>query len=338
LQPDPVTFVGVLNACASTAALNEGRRTHEQIVQSGYDSNVFVGNSLVDMYAKCGSMEEAWRVFKKMPSHDVVSWNVMILGHVKCGQGQKAMELFQEMQLEGVPPSPVTFVGFLNACASVLALEEGRCAHEQIVQSGCESDIFVQSSLIDMYAKCGSMEEAWSVFKKMPSCHAVGWTAMLNGYAIHGHGQEAIAHFEQMCEEGVELDNIALVCLLSACSHAGLVDEGLCYFNSMGSVYSISPTVEHYACMVDLLGRAGYLQEAEGFISMLPSQASPSLWRSLLGACRIHGDVDMGECIAKQLLKLDPRNATGYVLLSNVYAAGGKWDLSATVQQQRKWA
>ncbi len=338
VQPDPVTFVGVLNACASTAALNEGRRTHEQIVQSGYDSNVFVGNSLVDMYAKCGSMEEAWRVFKKMPSHDVVSWNVMILGHVKCGQGQKALELFQEMQLEGVPPSPVTFVGFLNACASVLALEEGRRAHEQIIQSGCESDIFVQSSLIDMYAKCGSMEEAWSVFKKMPSCHAVAWTAMLNGYAIHGHGQEAIAHFEQMCEEGVELDNIALVCLLSACSHAGLVDEGLCYFNSMGSVYSISPTVEHYACMVDLLGRAGYLQEAEGFISMLPSQAIPSLWRSLLGACRLHGDVDMGECIAKRLLELDPRNAAGYVLLSNVYTAAGKWDLSATVQQQRKWA
>jgi pentatricopeptide repeat protein len=338
VQPDPITFVGVLNACASTAALNEGRRTHEQIVQSGYDSNVFVGNSLVDMYAKCGSMEEAWRVFKKMPSHDVVSWNVMILGHVKCGQGQKALELFQEMQLEGVPPSPVTFVGFLNACASVLALEEGRCTHEQIIQSGCESDIFVQSSLIDMYAKCGSMEEAWSVFKKMPSCHAVAWTAMLNGYAIHGHGQEAIAHFEQMCEEGVELDNIALVCLLSACSHAGLVDEGLCYFNSMGSIYSISPTVEHYACMVDLLGRAGYLQEAEGFISMLPSQASPSLWRSLLGACRFHGDVDMGECIAKRLLELDPRNAAGYVLQSSVYTAAGKWDLSATVQQQRKWA
>jgi len=338
VQPNPVTFVGVLNACASVVALEEGRNAHEQIIQSGFESDAFVGSSLVDMYAKCGSIEDAQSVFIKMSIRDVVAWTAMILGHVKCGQGQKALALFQQMQQEGVEPNPVTFVGAVAACASVEALEEGRRAHEQIIQSGCESDIFVQSSLIDMYAKCGSMEEAWSVFKKMPSCHAVAWTAMLNGYAIHGHGQEAIAHFEQMCEEGVELDNIALVCLLSACSHAGLVDEGLCYFNSMGSVYSISPTVEHYACMVDLLGRAGYLQEAEGFISMLPSQASPSLWRSLLGACRIHGDVDMGECIAKRLLELDPRNAAGYVLLSNVYAAAGKWDLSATVQQQRKWA
>jgi pentatricopeptide repeat protein len=169
VRSDSVTFVGVLNACASTGALEEGRCAHEQIIQSGWDSDVFVGSSLVDMYAKCGCMEDAERVFYKMPSHNVVTWNAMILGHVKCGRGQKVLELFRQMKQEGVPPDSVMFVGVLNVCARVVALEEGRCAHEQIIQSRWHSDVCVGSSLVDMYAKCGSMEDAWRVFNKVPS-------------------------------------------------------------------------------------------------------------------------------------------------------------------------
>ncbi|CAM6018630.1 unnamed protein product, partial [Sphagnum balticum] len=289
-----------------------------------------------------------------MPSRNVVSWNAMILGNVKCGQGQKALELFQQMQPEGVPPDPVTFVGILNACASLQALEEGRHTHEQIIQNGCESNVFVGSSLVDMYAKCGSMEEAWRVFNKLPSCDVVSWTAislidmyakcgsmedawrvfnrmpsrdvvtwtaMLNGFSMHGHGGEAIAHFEQMCEESIEINNITFVCLLSACSHAGLVYEGLCYFDSMNLVYRICPTVEHYTCMVDILGRAGYLHEAEDMIKTMTGEPSIAVWMALLGACRIHGDTEVGECIAKRVLEIDPGNFAGYVLLSNIYAA-----------------
>ncbi len=178
MQSDPVTFVGVLNACASMVALEEGRHTHEQIIQSGYESVSFVGNSLIDMYAKCGSIEDAKRVFNKLPSCDVVSWNAMLLGHVKCGQGQKALELFQQMQQEGVSPDPVTFVGVLNACASLFALEEGKRIHEQIIQSRCESDVFVRSSLVDMYAKCGSMVDASRVFNNLSSQDVVTWNAM----------------------------------------------------------------------------------------------------------------------------------------------------------------
>ncbi|CAM6073859.1 unnamed protein product [Sphagnum tenellum] len=174
MQPDSVTFVGVLNACASVVAIEEGRCVHQQIIQSGLQSDVFVCNNLVDMYAKCGSVEEAWRVFNKMPSQDVITWNAVALGHVKCGQGEKALELFQQMQQEGVRPNSVTFVGVLNACASVVALEEGRCVHQQIIQSGCESEVFVGSSLVDMYAKCGSIEEAWRVFNKI--CHLEMWS------------------------------------------------------------------------------------------------------------------------------------------------------------------
>jgi pentatricopeptide repeat protein len=188
VRPDSVTFVGVLNACASVVAIEEGRCAHQQIIQSGLQSDVFVCNSLVDMYAKCGSIEEAWRVFNKMPSRDVVTWTTMILGHVQCGQGQKASELFQKMQQEGVQPNSVTFVAVLNACATIVALEEGRYVHQQIIQSGCESEVSVGSSLVDLYAKCGSMEDAWSVFNKLPSrnvvklyhhtgrmCHAWAW-------------------------------------------------------------------------------------------------------------------------------------------------------------------
>ncbi|CAK9236426.1 unnamed protein product [Sphagnum troendelagicum] len=412
MSPNRFTFVPVLKACTSLRALEKGRRAHEQIIQLGCASDVFVGSSLVDMYAKCGSIEDARRVFDSMPSHDLVSWNaiisnvfvgsslvdmyvkcgrmddawrvfnrtptsdaiswnVMILGYVKCGQGDKALELFQQMQWEGMPlrnvvswnvmisglvkcgqghkalelfqqmqqegvePSSVTFVGVLNACASVVALEEGRLVHQQIVKSGCESNIFVGSSLVDMYAKCGSMEEACKVFNKMPLRNVVSWNAILGGFAMHGHGKEALEHFKQMRSEGVRPDNTTFVCLLSACSHAGLVDEGLRCFESMSTDCMISARLEHYTCMVDLLGHAGRLHEAEAIIKTMPYKPDAAVWKALLNACRVHGNMEMGERIAKQVLKVDPGNAASYVLLSNIYAAVGKWNLSAILQQQR---
>ncbi|CAM6025997.1 unnamed protein product [Sphagnum balticum] len=338
VQPDSVTFVGVLNACASVVELEEGRHIHEQIIQRGCESDVFVGNSLVDMYAKCGSIEDAWRVFNKMHSTcDLVSWNVMISGYVKCGQGQKALKLFQQMQKEGVQPGRVTFVAVLNACASILALEEGRCAHEQIIQRGCESDVFVGNSLIDMYAKCGSIADAENVFNKMPTRNVVSWSAMILGFVKFGQGQRALALYQEMQQEGVEPNAVTFMGVLNAsCSHAGLVHEGLHYFDSMGSVHGICAMVEHYACMVDLLGRAGHLHKAEDLIKTMPCEPNVGVWNALLGACRIHGDVEMGERVVKRVLELDPADAAGYVLLSNIYAAAGKWDLSASVQQLRK--
>jgi pentatricopeptide repeat protein len=336
VQSDPVTFVGVLNACASMVALEEGRHAHEQIIQSGYESVAVVGNSLIDMYAKCGSIEDAKRVFNKLPSRDVVSWNVMIFGHVKYGQGQKALELFRQMQEEGVQPTPLTLVGVLNACASVVALEEGRRTHDWVIKSGWDSNVFVGNSLIDMYAKCGSLVDALKVFNKMPSRDVVTWNAMIGGYAIHGHGKEALKQFEQMREEGVQPDDTTFVCLLSACSHSGLVDEGLRFYSSMSTVYMISANLQHYTCMVDLLGRAGRLHEAENMVLAMPYKPQVAAWMALLGACRIHGNVEMGERVAKQVLELEPENAAGYVLLSNLYTATGNRDLSKNIERQRK--
>jgi pentatricopeptide repeat protein len=182
LWPDATTFVGVLNACASIVALEEGRYVHEQIIESSDESVAFFGNSLVDMYAKCGSIADARSMFNKLLSHDVVLWNAMILGHVKCGQGYKALE--PQMQQEGVRPDPMTSVVMLNACAGVVSLDEGSCVHEQIVESSCESDDFVRSSLVDMYAKCGSMEDAQRVFNRMSSQNVVMWNAIIRGYGM----------------------------------------------------------------------------------------------------------------------------------------------------------
>jgi pentatricopeptide repeat protein len=281
-------------------------------------------------------MKDAQSVFNKMQSRDVVTWTAMILGHVKCGEGQKALELFRQMQQEGVRPDPVTFVGVLNACASLVALEEGRCVHQQIVEYGWDSDVFVVNSLVDMYAKCGSIEDAWRVFNRMPSRDVVTWNAILGGCAMHGHGKEALKHFERMCEEGVQPDDITFVCLLLACSCAGLVDEGMRCYASMSTVYRISAKLEHYICMIDLLGRAGHLQEAENMIKAMPYKPHANAWKALLGACRIPGNVEMGERVAKQIVELDPENASGYVLLSNIYAAAGNRHLCEKVEQRRK--
>jgi pentatricopeptide repeat protein len=335
VKPNRVTFMAVLNACASVAALSKGRRVHKQIIQSGCVSDAFVASSLVDMYAKCGSIKDASSVFNMIPVRDVVAWNAMILGHVKCGQGQEALQLSQQMQQEGVEPDSVTFVGILSACASVAALEEGSRVHKWIIERGFGSHPFVANSLVDMYAKCGSIEDAQRVFNRMPTHNLISWNAMLGGYAMHGQAEEALGHFEQMCEKGVEMNSVTFVVLLSACKHRGLLDEGLHYFESMGSVYGISATVEQYTCMVDLLGCAGHLDEAEDLIKTMSCEQNACVWIALLSSCRNHSNVKMGERIAKWVQKLDPGNPAGYVLLSSIYATAGKWDLSRRIEKLR---
>ncbi len=204
----------------------------------------------------------------------------------------------------------------LNSCASLAALEQGRCAHKQIIESGYESDVCVGNSLVDMYAKYGSMEDACRVFDKLPSHDLVSWNALLGGYAMHGHWKEALKIFEWMREEGVQPDDITFVCLLSACSHAGLVVEDLCCYASMSTIHKISAKLEHCICPVDLLGHTGHLQEAENMIKAMPYNPNVAVWMALLSACRIHGNVEMAERVVKQVLELEPENATGYVLLS----------------------
>ncbi|KAJ7532564.1 hypothetical protein O6H91_13G009400 [Diphasiastrum complanatum] len=307
--PDQVTFIGVLNACASLDALEVGRSIHEQIIQCGYQADAAVESCLVDMYAKCGSIEEACRVFNAMSTRDVVSWSAMIVGYVKCGQGEKALELFHRMQSQGVQPDLVTYLGALNACASIAALEQGRHIHSQVSQSGWESDNVIGSCLVDMYAKCGSIVEAQYVFDKMQKSDAISWNALLGGYAMHGLGREALHTFEKICQ-GCQMDGVTFVSLLSSCSHAGLLDEGQYYFESMNPIYSILTTLEHCCCMVDLFGRSGALTEAENIIKCMPLQPNVPVWMALLSACRTYKNLEIGERAAKQILQLDPENSS----------------------------
>ncbi|KAJ7552760.1 hypothetical protein O6H91_06G069600 [Diphasiastrum complanatum] len=335
LEPDALTFVALLNACASMATLEEGRHLHLQVVQKGLEANLFIGSALVDMYVKCGIIEDAYRVFCNLQVHDVVSWSSMITGYVRYGQGEKALELFHQMQKEQVKPDSITFVSVLNACASTVALETGRHIHAQVLRKGLESDIFVGSSLIDMYAKCGSIEDACKVFNNMPFRNAVSWNAMILGFGMHGLGKNTCQMFEQMCQECAELNDATFVCLLAAFSFTGLVDNGCCCFESMTPIYGISMKAEHYSCMVDLLGRSGCLDEATSLIRTMWCPPHACVWRALLCSCRIHGNVKMGELAAKHLLELDPENASGYVLMSNIYAVAGNWESAHNVQQLR---
>eukprot|EP01018_Ginkgo_biloba_P019289 Gb_18149 [translate_table: standard] len=326
MQPNNFTFTFVLKACCGLSALREGKEIHDSVVRTGHESDVFVANTLVAMYAKCGCMEIASQVFDKMHKRDVVSWNTMIAGHVQNESAKEALSVFNQMQRAHVKPNSVTMVSMLQACIRLAALQHGKWIHGYIIRGGIVSNVILGNCLIDMYAKCGSIDIARKVFDEMPERNVVSWSAMISGYGMHGHAKDALAVFLQMQQRGIKPNDVTFVSVLSACSHSGLVDEGRQYLECMVRDYCITPRLEHYACMVDLLGRAGHLDEAQEFIENMPLEPGPSVWGALLGSCRIHCNIELGEHVAERLFYLEPERAGRYVLLSNVYAAAGKWD------------
>ncbi|KAJ7295810.1 hypothetical protein O6H91_Y162500 [Diphasiastrum complanatum] len=319
-KPDEVTFIGLLHSCASLADLDQGKQLHEKLIQSGLKPDKFLGSTLVHMYVKCGSIKDAEQVFENMLNRDVISWNALISGYTKHGTSVKAIRMFQCMQKEGVKPNEFTFVGLLNACASILAFEDGKQAHCQLLQSGFELNLFVANALIDMYSKCGRLESARVVFDRMLIRDTVSWNSMIAGYAVHGYFNEAFQLLAQMQQKNEKVEGVTLVSVMSVCSHAGLLNEGFHYFKSMDGCEGIKPTVEHGGCMVDLFGRAGCLGEALHFINNSPFEPTVELWISFLASCRGQGDRVLAEHAAEQILRLDPNNDAAYVLLSNVYA------------------
>eukprot|EP01018_Ginkgo_biloba_P034077 Gb_04446 [translate_table: standard] len=336
LKPNRVTFLSALLACAEFGALQQGKDIHDYIIKNGFDTDVSVRTALVDMYAKCGSIESARQLFDKMPKRDVVSWSAMISGYAQNGHANEALTLFHQMQLEHVKPNRVTLVSVLPACADIVALQQGKNFHDYIIKNGFDSDVSVGTALIDMYAKCGSIQTARQVFDKISKRDVISWSAMIAGYGLHGLGQEAIALFSQMQRTSLKPNHVTFTSVLSACSHAGLVDEGWQFFNCMSRDYCITPKVKHYACMVDLLGRAGCLDEALDFIRRMPVEPDVGVWGALLGACRIHTNIELGEHVARHLFELEPRNPGYYVLLSNIYAVTGRWDDVTKVRTMMK--
>eukprot|EP01018_Ginkgo_biloba_P026101 Gb_02613 [translate_table: standard] len=331
-KPNQPTFTSVLSACATLAASEQGKQVHAHSIKTGIELDIFVASALVTVYAKCGSINNARRLFDKMPEQNVVSWTAMITGYAQNGHSEDALQLFSEMQLAEMKPNQSTFTSVLSACASLETLKQGKEIHGLIIKMGFDLDMFVGNALTTMYAKCGNISDAYTVFEKMPDHNVVSWNAIIAGYAQHGFGKEALQCFEQMLQAGVMPDPITFVGVLSACSHAGLVDEGWHYFDTMNRNFSITPREEHYACMVDLLGRSGRLGEAEEFINKMPFEPTVVVWKALLGACRIHVNMELGKRAAEHIFELEPQNAAGYVLLSNIYAASGRWNDVAKVR------
>ncbi|RWR77273.1 putative pentatricopeptide repeat-containing protein [Cinnamomum micranthum f. kanehirae] len=402
--PNAVTFVSVLPACAHLGMFRIGKSIHGLLIRWGIEMNVYVETSLVDLYARCGSLGIARRLFEKMSQRNVVSWNTIISGYsenglgeealnlykrmqrkmvhgfmikcgfendelvvtalmdmyVKCeciedgyqvfcmklvkdvvawtlmissfsevGYGNKAMELFHEMIAEGdVKLDSVSLIAVLSSCARLGALQQGRRVHGLTKKIGFEDDVFVGSALIDMYANCGSLENARSVFDGMAKKDVVCWNAMIAANGMNGCGADAVGLFFQMKDLGLNPDAATYVSVLCACSHAGLVDQGICIFYSMVDELDsdVRPNLQHYACVVDLLGRAGLLNDACSLINNMPLQPDTGVYGALLGACRNHENINLGLEVSEKLFEMDPQDAGYYVLLANMYAVAGNWE------------
>ncbi|XP_026458369.1 pentatricopeptide repeat-containing protein At5g66520-like [Papaver somniferum] len=306
------------------------------LFESMPDKNSGSWNAMISGYAKSGKIDVAQEFFNKMPERDDVSWSAMIDGYIKGGYFKEALRVFHEMQMEGVRPRKYVLSSVLAACANVGALDQGRWIHAYVKKNSMSIDAVLGTSLVDMYAKCGRLDMAWDVFEKMKRKEVFTWNAMIGGLAMHGRAEDAIELFLKMEKEKVKPDGITFVGVLNACAHAGFIDKGLHFFDAMENVYGIEPKVEHFCCVVDLLGRAGFLNEAEQLIKAMPIQPNSAVWGALLGGCRIHGNVELGEKVGKLLLEMEPNNSGRYSLLSNIYARAGRWDDVAEIRKLMK--
>ncbi|GAB4837747.1 hypothetical protein Ancab_002616 [Ancistrocladus abbreviatus] len=332
--PNKFTYPFVLKACAGLGDLSLGQQVHGSVFKFGFDNDIHVQNTMVHMYGGCsGGIGIARELFDGMPEYDSVSWSAMIGGYVRFGQSSDAVELFRRMQISGLRPDEVTMISVLSACTDLGALELGKWVESYVERERVQKSVELCNALVDMFAKCGDVDKALRVFRGMPERNVVSWTSVIVGLAMHGRGVEAISLFEEMEGAGVLPDHVVFIGLLTACSHAGLVEEGRHYFNSMVKEYDIVPKIEHYGCMVDMLCRAGLVKEAVRLVETMPIEPNPIIWRTLLTACRAQGDLQLGESITRRLMGDDPMHESNYVLLSNIYAKLSNWDKKYRIRE-----
>ncbi|GAB4846936.1 Pentatricopeptide repeat-containing protein eli1, chloroplastic [Ancistrocladus abbreviatus] len=363
IEPNAFTFSSLLKSCS----VKDGIVLHSQTIRYGFVDDLYVRTGLLDVYAKggdvvssqklfgkmrarslvsltamltCyakhGDLDDARKLFDEMSERDVVCWNVMIDGYTQHGKPDEALGLFSLMLEAKVKPNEVTVLSVLSACAQLSALELGRWLHSYLVNNGIQINVHVGTSLVDMYSKCGSLEDARLVFDSINCKDVVAWNSMIVGYAMHGFSQEALQLFNNMCMEGFRPTDITFIGILNACANAGLVSQGREFFHSMKDAYGIEPKVEHYGCMVNLLGRAGHLQEAYELVKDMKPEPDPILWGTLLGACKLHGSITLGEEIAEFLVSKNFTNSGTHILLSNMYAAVGNWDGAVNARSTMK--
>lgn len=332
---NPFNVSIAIRSCTSIGSQVFGKQIHATVFKHGFDSNIPVMNSVIDMYCRCIGLSDSDRCFREMIERDIITWNTMIAGHEKLDP-HEALSLYSSLVFEGLAPNCFTFTSVIAAAANIAVLGVGEQVHGGVVRRGLEDDVGVANALIDMYAKCGSIVSSCKIFKAMHSKNVVSWTSMMVGYGSHGHGKEAVELFNKMVRSGVRPDRIVFVAVLNACSHAGLVDEGLEYFKSMVENYNITPDQEIYGCVVDLLGRAGRLKEAYELIEAMPFMPDESVWGAFLGACKAHKLAELGNLAASRVLNMRPSVAGTYVALASVYAANGKWGDFARIRKLLK--
>ncbi|KAJ7960505.1 Pentatricopeptide repeat-containing protein [Quillaja saponaria] len=332
--PNTVTFTNVLPACARLGLLRSGKEIHARTVRMGFTVDLFVSNALTDMYSKCGCLILARNVFN-ISLRDEVSYNILIVGYSQTSDCSESLNLFSEMRPSGMIHDIVSFVGVISACANLAAIKQGKEIHGLLVRKLFHTHLYAANSLLDLYTKCGRIDLASKVFDRIANKDVASWNTMILGYGMLGELDTAINLFEAVKEDNVSYDSVSYIAVLSACSHGGLVEKGRKYFQEMPSL-NIEPTHMHYACMVDLLGRAGLMEEAVNLIRGLPIVPDANIWGALFGACRIHGNLELGCWAAEHLFELKPQHCGYYILLSNMYAEAGRWDEANRVRDLMK--
>ncbi|KAG9148360.1 hypothetical protein Leryth_024385 [Lithospermum erythrorhizon] len=358
IEPHNLTYPSVFKAYTHLGLAKEGAQVHARVVKSGLESDIFIRNTLIHMYVNCGFLEEAgklfdedemledvvswnsmimgyaksgqiddsWRLFNKMAIKNHVSWNSMISGSVRNGKWIEALELFKKMQEDNINPSAFTLVSLLNACRNLGAIEQGKWIHEYIKKNKVNMNNIVSTGIIDMYCKCGEVDMAFHVFETTTEKGLSCWNSMMFGLATNGYEDSAIELFSRLESSNLKPDEVSFVCVLTACNHKGFVSEAKNYFKKMEDVYGIEPSIKHYGCLVDILGRTGFTQEAKEVVKNMPMKPDVIIWSCLLSASKNHGDFETAKWAAKHLIEMDSKETSGYVLMSNIYAALGGFE------------
>lgn len=329
--PNSITLTNVLPSCGKVGSLRLGKELHARSLRFGLVFELFVSNSLTDMYAKCGRLDLAQTMFSISP-RDEVSYNILILGYSQTSKSSISISLFSEMEMVGLKHDTVSYTGVLSACATNSAFKEGKQVHALAIRNLFQEHLFVANSLLDMYTKCGRIDLAMKVFQRISKRDTASWNTMILGFGMIGEFDTAINLFEAMKEDDVQPDSVSYIAVLSACSHGGLIGKGKAYFDEM-LAQNIIPSEIHYACIVDLLGRNGLMEEAVKFIDKIPIKPGANIWGALLGASRIHGNVEIGIWAAENLLEMKTENPGYYVVLSNMYAELGRWEEADRVRK-----
>lgn len=330
VKPNHFTYSAILTV-QHTVFISE---IHAEVIKTNYEKSSSVGTALLDAYVKMGNINDAVKVFERIEAKDIIAWSAMLGGYAQTGETEEAAKIFCLLTKEGIKPNKFTFSSIINACAApAAAVEQGKQFHACAIKMRLHNALCVSSALVTMYAKRGNIDSAREVFKRQQERDLVSWNSMISGYAQHGHAEKALEVFDEMQRRNLELDGVTFIGVITACTHAGLVDKGQKYFNAMVNDHHISPTMKHYSCMIDLYSRAGMLEKAMDIINGMPFSPGATVWRTLLAAARVHRNIELGELAAEKLISLQPQDSAAYVLLSNMYAAAGNWQERTNVRK-----